>query len=367
MFEIRILKISPIRLICVIALIFFASPSHTHLFGQKLIQDTLFVSFPPLVRERVSHAVVDSIIDLRDEEPRVIGMYEVNKYLFVPVDLLICTKKSLTDEIAERLRLNGHNKDPLNLRLAIDNFWLTKKTNSWIYPHYQLNASIQIYQRSPSGDFAHLGELLYETVSRKPFWGDKLKKGFEKVVANWHREFIEDLTIVSKNVRPITLENFRRGIYIGKRTHLFSGGDVVVATRGWIFDGAVFFSHREARKQFFRSGGYNLRYRNSKDFESIGFGLTIDYLFHRINSYMVFRGKSQLMFGLNRWKDIDRKDHKLYDILILDYSLSQSLIYNPLDRRGFLFGIGLQENVYYIYSKGIEFQLGLLVHLGLKL
>ena len=41
--------------------------------------------------------------------------------------------------------------------------------------------------------------------------------------------------------------------------------------------------------------------------------------------------------------------------------------YNPLDKRSFIFGIGLFENLYYIYSKDVEFQVGLLFHIGIKL
>ena len=104
-----------------------------------------------------------------------------------------------------------------------------------------------------------------------------------------------------------------------------------------------------------------------RDYESIEFGLSIDRLYHRIKQQMVFRGKSQLMLGVNRWKDIETKAHKLYDIGIIDFALSQSLIYNPLDRGSILFGIGLQQNVSYIYSKKIQVQLGLVIHIGLKL
>jgi len=126
--------------------------------------------------------------------------------------------------------------------------------------------------------------------------------------------------------------------------------------------------HTEKRTNgFFAAGGYNLRYRTSKDFESIEFGLSTDYLFYRFLQNFVFRGKSQLMFGLNRWKDIETVDHKIYDTFIVDYFLSQGLIYNPLDKRSLVFGIGIQENLYFIYSKDFKFQPGLLIHFSVKL
>ncbi len=77
------------------------------------------------------------------------------------------------------------------------------------------------------------------------------------------------------------------------------------------------------------------------------------YLFYRFHQNFVFREKSQLMFGLNRWKDIEPVDHKIYDAFIIDYSLSQGLIYSPLDKRSLVFGIGVQENLYCISSRKI--------------
>jgi hypothetical protein len=145
------------------------------------------------------------------------------------------------------------------------------------------------------------------------------------------------------------------------------GFDGMLGSNDNLLDNEIYFSHREAGKRFFRSGGYNIRYRNANDFESIEFGLSNDYLFYRLSPKLLLQGKSQIMFGLNRWKDIQTTKHKLYDAVILDYSMSQSLVFNPLDKRSILFGIGLMENIFYVYSKDFQFQAGPLLHLGIKL
>ena len=316
------------------------------------------------------HGRIDSVIDQRKMESHVIGEYEVTKYLFVPVDLVICTKRPLADEMAEILDYTENKEKPLRFKLVLDDFWLRKKTDSWLYPHYQLNASIQLHSQNGNDAFECIGHFVYQTVSRKPLFGEKLKTGFEKIMVKWHEKFVYDLSTVTDDLcshRAIALRNFHQDYFLGRRIYLYSGMDAVITPREWITDGAIFFSYREARKRFFRSGGYNLRYRSAKTFESIEFGLSTDYLFYRLNRRMVLRGKSQIMLGFNRWKDIDTKDHTLYDILIVDTSLSQSLLFDPLYKRSFLIGIGLFENLYYVYSKGIQFQFGLLFHLGLKL
>jgi hypothetical protein len=69
--------------------------SQNSLFAQKLVQDSLIISFKPLENISPLKCSIDTIIDQRDESANVIGIYEKTQYLFVPVDLLICTKQLL--------------------------------------------------------------------------------------------------------------------------------------------------------------------------------------------------------------------------------------------------------------------------------
>jgi hypothetical protein len=73
------------------------------------------------------------------------------------------------------------------------------------------------------------------------------------------------------------------------------------------------------------------------------------------------------MIGVNRWKDYQTYDHKLYDAIILDFALNQKVIFNPLDRNSLLVGFGISEDLSYIYSRGLNLQFGFLISLGLKL
>ncbi len=339
------------------------------LFAQKFVQDTLIVSLAELDSINPIPVTIDSVIDRREEHPSLIGRYEKNKYIFVPIDVLICTEKSLNEEITESLGVKSLEKSKVHLDLVIDEFSVTKKTNSRIYPHYLLNAAIDLYTKSDRGLSEYIGQLLYENTSRKPMFRDKLKNGFESVIKKWQRELNQDLEHISKDIslqHLSKLENFRSEVYTGKRTNLFSGIDFVIFHDGWISDYEVYFSHREAKKKFHRNG-YNIRYRNADKYSSIEYGLTDDNMFNRRSDNWLFRVKSQMFFGVNKWKDIDSAEHKIYDALIFDVSMSQSLLFNPIDKKSFILGAGLVENLYYIYSKGFSFQLGLSIHLGIKL
>ena len=108
--------------------------SQNSLFAQKLVQDSLIIAFKPLENISPLKCSIDTIIDQRDESACVIGIYEKTQYLFVPVDLLICTKQPLSAEISEALQQIPREKSSLRFKLGIDEFKLAKKSNSMFNP-----------------------------------------------------------------------------------------------------------------------------------------------------------------------------------------------------------------------------------------
>jgi len=363
-------KISFIRL-------FFYSPIFiltilmipARLTAQKMVRDSLLVSFENPQPVPALQVPIDSIRDLRNESPRTVGKYEVTHFLFIPVDLDIRTGKPLNREILEAFNTPADSSTFPKFRLAIDEFDLSKNSGSWLFSRYLLNAAFRVYWYYPDST-RFIGEILYEFPRRSGIFADKLKSGFQNAIYDWQPAFASDLNTIAVSLaadQTPRLENLRTEVYNGKSINLYSGVSYIRYSDSHIIDGEMFFSHREARRQFIRTGGYQLRFRSTNDFESISFGLSRDYLFYRLNRTFVFRGKSQLMLGVNRWKDFHTVDHKIYDAVIFEYVLGQDVIYNVLDKRSILFGIGLQENVFYIYSRDWQFNIGFSIYLGMKL
>jgi hypothetical protein len=344
-------------------------PIHTSLFAQKLVRDSILVSFENPHLNQVLEIPIDSIPDLRNTSPHTIGKYEVTKFLFIPVDLDIYTEKPLRREILQTLNSPANQSSLPKFRLVINEFNLSRNSGSWLFPRYLLNAAFQVYwHQSDSTHF--IGEILYEIPRRPAILGGNLKTSFGKVINKWQQNFITDLNTIANSLaagETPRLENLRTDIYTGKSINLYSGISYIRYPNSHVIDGEMFFSHREARRWFIRTGGYQVRFRNADDFESLSFGLSRDYLFYRLNRNFVFKGKSQLMLGINRWKDIQTTNHEIYDALIFEYVLGQDIVYNVLDKSSILFGIGLQENVFYIYSKDWQFKIGFSIHLGIKL
>lgn len=336
--------------------------------AQNLVQDTLTIAFDQFPKT-ISAVKVDTVIDARNVHPRLLAEYEQTKYLFIPVDLLVLSANPLDKEIRDAFNHCDSSAQEAVYKLTLDEFELGKREVSLFYPHYQLYASVHLQRQMKGKAAIYLGQLLYEIKMRKPLFGDKLKKGFEAVSQHWLRQLVKDVNRVAQSIhnkeRP-GLQNFRQKKYYGRSLNMISGIDFHTGSGDLLWDGEIQFSRRETQRRFYRDG-YNIRYRRSKKYESIEFGISGDYLYYRLNENFLLRCKSLLMFGFSSWNDLDETRHKLWDAFIGDYTLSQTIIYNPLDKSSILFGLGISQDVFYIYSKKINFRFSLLINLGLKL
>ncbi len=352
-----------------VSILFKFVVSQSCLFAQAFVQDSLFISIRKSDKLSPPACVIDTILDHRGEHPHFLSNYEVNRYIFVPVDLVIVAERPLTTALFKNLQTPPVSIGLPRFRLELDEFRLQKKSNWLLYHQFVLNASFKLFKCLPDRQPEYAGQLLYESIFDKFLISGKLKNGYESAVMVLQDELAQDLSkfvAAHSSSQPPDLHNLRTIPYHGKTINLHAGVDYIVGTYGTIVDGELLFSHREARKKFIRKG-YSVRYRNEKKFDAIEFGLLVDNLFYRLNHKMILKVKSQLLLGVNRWNDSERSQRKLYDALIVDYALSQSITYDPLDHRSFVIGLGLSESINYIYNRGIKLNIGLLIKAGIKL
>ncbi len=337
--------------------------------AQTLVSDSLEVPFGPPAGADAPPLAIGGIVDQRDESPEVIGRTEVNRYAFIPVDLVIHTAGPLSDEIRRLISPSGERADGPRLKILIDDFELNRITNSLIFPRYQLNASFTLVREPGQGPPVRLGCVSYETSRRKPLWRDRSANEYAAVVHKWRNQFVRDLSALEADGsgRPAPGDDFRANFSPGSKTNMMIGTEAAFSGEARTVDAQIYFSRREVRTLFMRSGGYNIRYRDEKEFESIEFGLSNDYLFFRLHSRFMLRAKSLILLGVNRWNDIQAVPRKIYDAFLLDYCMSQMIQFDPLDRRSMILGVGVQEGVHYLYSRGARFEAAVLFHIGIKL
>jgi hypothetical protein len=334
--------------------------------AQKLIQDSLLLNFENDLSETLQFPIkIDTVFDYRDVPySRLIGIDEVNKYVFVPVDLHLVTSRPFADVVRQALP-DAAPGAKNQLSLGIYHFDISKR-GGFLFERYQINALVRLYRPSNVDSLTPVGELIFESSRTKFFTKAELKRGYESAFRVWNQQLAEDLVALVQRMEndgtPLPY-NFRSYSPSAPWMQLNAGGNFILTNDGFLIDGSLHFAYPEARRLFFNSAGV-IRFRHQKKFESIEYGLLNNSLNYRLNNKYLFQFRSHLLLGFNRWKDMNTVKHKIYDALIGDLSISQSVHFHPRFARTPIFGVGFYQSIYYIDSMGFKFQVGVVVHLG---
>jgi len=332
------------------------------LYSQKLVLDTLIVNFKPdSITNHLSLVRIDTVFDERNvENPALIDFSEKNQYIFVPVDQQILADRPVAEVLHNGLIVKNKGTGE-SIRLGLKHLDFSSRTQFFIRPVSQLHASVFVYDKGKS-----IGELFYECSIPHKLGGRKIRARYRSLIEQLVSRIGSDLNKMNNGVIQ-DLANYRG---ISKRNpwmQLQAGSDMAILKGGnFLMDVYLTFVFPETKMSRFQSVG-TMRYRHMERFESIEWGLASGWITRRCHPDWVLRFKTQLMFGLNRWNDMQTVEHKLYDAFLLDFSLGQSVHYFPKNSRSITLGLGLIENVYYIYSTGIQFDAGLMIQVGVQL
>jgi hypothetical protein len=344
-----------------LVLIFSAS----HLAGQKMVYDSLVIDFG---KNNLSiNAFVDTVRDLRNLPHNCVSINEKTKYVFIPVDNLFVIKKSLANEIRLMFLQKPDSIAGKKYRLEINEFVIDSR-KSLFRATYTCNAAISVYSLDSTMKPHFTGTLLYENnISLSP----KKKHpalGYEKIITDWKMHFFGDFQVINScygKDQICSLSNFRQELNATKK-NMLTNIETCLGTDSWLADGEIIFSRPEAQKSFFREA-YSLRYRNEKKYEAFETSIINKQNCLRVSDAFLFILKSKFFLGFNRWKGDEYKNHGLEDVLNLDLSISQNMVWNRFYKNGVTIGLGVMENLTYIYSESYKFKLYAVVQLGIKI
>lgn len=338
--------------------------------SQKLVLDSLVLDLKSNFSESASIPVkIDTIFDARQvSNPRLIGIDEVKQYIFIPVDLQILAKKPLAAVIQASLP-GAAPAASQHLALRLNHFEVATTKPLPFMNRHQIHVSMTLFQRVAPDSLQPAGELVFESGWSRFIKKSSLKTGYENAFPIYLQDLTHTLQTCAdhfenkQNPLPYNFRPFRSN---APWLQLNTGTQLIWLPQGFLVDGHLFFTYPEVTRSFFKSIT-TLRYRKDKVFDTIEFSLFSKFLNYRINPKFLFQFKSQFFLGINRWKDMQAKKHKLYDAVLGDLSFSQSLLFQPLHARTLYFGLGLHQNGYYIHSKNFKFQPGFIFHLGMQL
>jgi hypothetical protein len=332
-----------IFLICILSIICKLSS-----FSQKYICDSLQISFG-IVSNPKTPLLIDSVIDSRDILTGTqIRISERKKYVYIPVDFYYVTKHPLTKEIA--LLFTDSLASDTAFKLVIERFELNYRES--FKPVTQLIAQIKVYSGIKSTQKKLLGTLAYEIVGDKPKKG-KEQESFEILITRWVANFQTDIVKLKHGAGAQRSTGFCNYFPPDTKTgqSIYTEASVLFGIQSYIIDGDLGFYDPEATPRVFRRTSF-IRYRNEKRYESIAFGSRSYHFYYRLNDKFMADVGQRVCVGLNRWKDMDTYDHKLYDIVHIDVGLKAGIYYYPFGKRSVVAGLVTTHDLIYVYCMG---------------
>ena len=363
-------QLTKIKRYSIIASLFFGLLFCHTAHSQKLVQDSLVLQLNTSDFENFSFPFsIDTVLDLRSaSKPRLLGIDETEVYGLVPIDLFILTPQPLTAIIHETFPKDT-DMSPSHFSLGIKNFELSNRPFLIVLKRHQINARILFLHKSYGDSLIPQRELIYESGVTHFFLKGKLKTGYEQAFQKWLYALADDLSVVAEHSRDSQHElpyNYR--LYSSKTPwmQLRVDSDVIILPDGFLLDGQLHFVYPEHNRMLFYSPRI-IRLRSQNTFDAIEFGLLRTTLQYRLTNKYCLEFCANLLLGFNKWKDVETTQHKIYDALIGDLSMSQCFSFFPKDTKTVLFGVGFHQDLYYIYSQKIKFNAGLMLQIGMQL
>ncbi|MCF7886246.1 MAG: hypothetical protein K9M80_07115 [Candidatus Marinimicrobia bacterium] len=298
-------------------------------FLTGLSYDTLTVELP--FDSLISNsAKTPQIIDRRELKPRQLGITQINKYMFIPVDQYITLNNSIAQNLAYQFQQDSiYFADTL----VIDNLTLWYDSKPCLSAAHVLNGYSYITKNG------HPVKQYRWEIRRKKQWGETKSENFARLFQQWLKAQADSIATFKthQNVSPMEPLKYRRVFK--------SWSDFVVLQDGFIVNMnlTLDFPKDHGQSAIFGSGG--LYYRQTSYLQSIGFYAFDQHWLYRINRAMVGRLNSNLRFGMNKLNrnKFDQPDWE--DLLMLNMGLSAAVQYQPLNYRGLFFGGGLYLNI----------------------
>jgi len=332
-------------------------------FSQNLVADSVIIQFgKPEPVEKLSFNISDAK-DFRKVFPEFISVFERKKLFFFPVDQIVKTSKPLAEHFKQKF-----HSDSLGVSTYVTNIhnFTIKNSSSFGKRNLGLYATIELSEILGERDTSLVGTFYYERSFLQKKKQD-ITDGYEQLIEKWCQQYVADILLVEENIDqkvPDLLYYFRRGDKAVKK-NFYTSVDLFAGLNFYGVDGELWFSEPEGNLIFNRNSA-TIRYVNHPSFQSIAIGSNLRHWNYRVNDSWLFTNKMAMLVGVNNWKDMDTAKHKFEEILFFNCSMTQRLNFNRLDKSGFVFGIGIMEDLHYIIYHRIGFDVGASVSFAYK-
>jgi hypothetical protein len=333
-----------------------------NLSGQKVLTDTFYVPFRYDTLVEIKNICLSKVEDKRDEDPNFVRYDTKTRYLLFPSDQEVYTREPLAGEICK-----GVPCDSSGTQYVLDiNKFSIEKQKGRISSSLWLVADILVYEKMED-TLEYRGTLYYDYEYLPHARKESLEQSTINLLSEWHTEFKIDL---------LGLHSDNSGALSGYHTHFITDPKVrslyanvsVSSFAGfnwWGLQAEVYFMRPETEKQNHYISGI-VRYQNTPEYESFALGRRSDHWVYRFGRVWVLDADLNGLLGFCKWKDPEKYDPTLYQVFDIELSSVQSIVYNPVNREGLVFRVGIIENINYIIERKAKLQVGTFLGFGYK-
>jgi len=293
----------------------------------KLIFENLIIYMPcdSLVS---SIAKSSNISDQREIKANTLGITQINKYKYIPIDQYLVLNHDVADFLSYKIQ-----KDSIDLK----NILVVKNLTLWYdsKPLFKKARVLSGYSYLVDEKDKKVKDWIWEIRYK-----DKKKLEIEENIANIFGQWLDNQT------DSLNFPNFNSQVYPYKfRRVLESWFDFVLLPDGFIINGNLTLNFPQNHKAKWFLGSAGMYYRKSSYHESFTVGGFDQHWYKRISPTTVWRNNSTLRIGINSFNH-DKFDHVDYwNIMMVNLGLSSSVEYRQKVFRGIFFGGGAYLNV----------------------
>jgi hypothetical protein len=298
--------------------------------------------------------------DERQVQGRNIASFERKKWLFFPVDQIVNLNQPLAYYFSTESNGSGDK-----YFVTVHQFSMSH-ASSFRKNMYGLDASLQLHKISAQNDTIAMGVFYYEESYSYAKKKDSLLTGYQKSFEAFNAGFSYDLqqAVEHYTIDDCSQFNFRKMKTVSP-PNFYVQATAFAGIGFWGMDGEVWFSNPEPFRKFKRKSSL-IRYLHYKNRQSVALGRKYAHWNYRVNEDWLFTNKQTFLLGFNRWEDIREQKRTFEEIFLFQLSANQMIMYNGLDKKGLVFGLGLMEAFSYVIYNDVMIDFGVSMHLGYK-
>ncbi|NQV30825.1 MAG: hypothetical protein HQ508_08055 [Candidatus Marinimicrobia bacterium] len=344
-----------LKVLALLAIISFAYPQNSLAEKFKLpdlntfISDTLKIQVP--VDSTLAGKTTDlMVIDSRALDGDILGIRQTKKVKYIPVDQYLALNQSLADLfqarfVADSLELTG--------TLHVSKLILWWDGSPLLDKGLCLNAYTTYHDTSG----APLNDWLWEI---------RLKKEKKEEEAAYLSRFVQEL--IKQQSEALAKGDFNSVFYPHLyRRQLMSWSEFIFFKDGYGVNVHFTLDFPPDQKSSWKRGSPGLFYRKSDIHESISIGGKDQQWYRRLSPDWIAKTSTTFRFGFNNFEG-GHFDHLEYqNLLYVNVSGQASLEYRPVYHKGLYAGLGLYTGYNILPDVIPQFELGLLLSLGVIL